>query len=200
MKKKLTPAFSVLLMAFALSCSKSELSETFDKEKLIQTISTSEKFISFYRLSKSESDLILSTGEEDLVKLQESNKSLYERLNNISLNKQALIKELSSEVGKNNLRLLTRDDLKSIVVNIAALENSSNNLSVNSSDYQTLSPAECRKQFNQETNQCFENFVIDEGACFFQGLWGVVSGCHVESVRDQLKCNRAAQSHFASCH
>lgn len=184
----------MLASSLTLSCSKSDQKIFSSKEDLLTSISKSNEFKKFYDLSKKQSRLLLelptANGNND------SSTSNIE-IEGLQLAKKSCIEELAKLYSKSDLQSLTKDDLRIIVKNISTEREL--RVTTPASIGRMSDAASCKKQYDNEVNGCFENFLIDEGACFLQGLWGVVTGCHIDSVKDHLKCNRAADKHFKEC-
>lgn len=186
----------LLVSSLTFSCIKTEQKSFVSKEELLKSISKSNEFKEFFKLSQIQSKMILSSAimnQENIIDLSDS------EIERLQLAKRKCIEKLSKVYTKDDLQSLNKNDLRIIVKSIAleeVAEMRNNNFNPSTQNFNAES---CKKQYDRESNDCFEDFIIDEGVCFLKGLWGVVSGCHIDSVKDHLKCQRAADKNFRNC-
>jgi len=197
MKLKLVYFVMLFTASVFFSCSKFEQITILSKEELIEAVSKSDEFNRFYELSQIQSNLVLSSSFDVSGQIDNIIKIEVEKL---QLTKKKHIEKLLKIYGENTFKSFNRDDFRVIVQkNIAHRINLTENNNNSNLNLQTFDAASCKKQYDKEVNQCFENFLIDEAACFFESFFGLANGCFIGSIRDQLKCNRAADSHFKEC-
>ncbi len=66
--------------------------------------------------------------------------------------------------------------------------------------------SDCKSDYDNDVNNCFIDFTLNDAACFLIGLWDIKSAivCHVLAIANQLNCNTRAQAKYeackASCH
>ncbi len=196
---KTLKALCVFLLTLLLisSCTKSEKLKILSKDELLMKISESKEFIEFTKLSKNQSNIILSptflnSNENELI-LSDA------QVERLQQEKKKCFDNLRLKFGDEALKTLTKTDFQKIVPDVCK-QMIEKEYSVNAIlNVRALDAASCKKQYDAEVNECFEDFIIDEAACFSQGLWAIVTGCHIDTIKDHIKCNRSADRHIKAC-
>lgn len=91
-------------------------------------------------------------------------------------------------------KLLTRDDVKTI--HELYEQNKIVNTIQTKPNFMDEGP-DCAKIRNQEVDQCFRYFVYDLGECWFSPIPN--PGCYYSAVKDQYRCNKAAETNYKNC-
>ncbi len=191
--KKISICFFATIM-ITISCQKKEFKQHNSEQKyaLIEKISYSQEFDQFVSNCEQEAMLIKSVKDIDELDFVSNGNEIEDKLIKLYEQKKIFFNKIVNSFGRESLKMISVDDFKTVVNRYYDNKNSN----VMSSMSKALTCGDIR---NKEQNACFHNFVVDETACFFEGLWGIVSGCHIQSVKDQYNCNRAAELHFKDC-